>query len=55
MSAISLSAKGRGASNSAGWPLTSICIPGAGTEDGATGTAPPGCMDEWEMRPVCQT
>ncbi len=31
-----------------------MCIPGAATAEGATGSAPSGCMEEWEMRPVCQ-
>ena len=54
MPAISTSVSARGVSKGTLSKVRVKWVPGAGTAEGATGTAPPGCMLEWEMRPVCQ-
>ena len=36
-------------------PSKVIASPAAAIADGATGNAPPGCSEEWETRPTCQS
>jgi hypothetical protein len=54
MPGVSSSLSARGVSSGTCRPEASMCLPGAATAEGATGTSPPGRIEECDIRPVCQ-